>query len=365
MRIVLITPGGTTAGGGMGTVARSIQTGLDSSDRQTHLTVLDPRGDGPVWASPPRTLWVLLRFIALTLSGQVDIVHLNLSERLSIARKGLFLAWAKLLHLPVIVHHHGAEFVTEYDSRPGPYRWAVRWCVHQADHNLVLGQRWRRYLVDRLGVPGERVSVFYNAIADPGRRERAVQAGAGEGHVVMLANLSPRKGVSDLLAAAESLKNRGRPVRLTLAGGGQLDRYKREAADRGLGALCRFTGWVDSARAAALLRSADLFVLPSYQEGLPMAILEALATGVPVVTTRVGSIPEVLSDDQTCRFVTPGDAQMLAEVIDTLMADPAARVALAANGRALFEQRFQIERYVDRLVTLYAGYAGAVRVRSS
>jgi len=363
MRVILISPGGTTAGGGMGTVARSIVQALGAEHPHIQVHVLDPRGEGPVLASLPRTVVTLLHFVWLTLSRRADLVHVNLAERLSVPRKSLFIAWAQLLGLPVVAHHHGAEFIEEYDRRGPLYRRLVRWCVHSVDHNLVLGRPWQAFLVERLGVPTDHVSLLYNAIADPGRRPTPEPLRHRPARLVLIANLSPRKGVSELLQAVERLVAEGRDIDLRLLGGGQVARYREEAAARGLAGRCRFDGWVGPATVRQALQEADLFILPSFNEGLPMAILEALGTGVPVVTAPVGSIPEVLADGRTARLVAPGDAEGLARALAGLLDDAAARQSLADQGRHLFEQAFGMSGYIERLLGLYAGLTGSVRVR--
>jgi glycosyltransferase involved in cell wall biosynthesis len=155
------------------------------------------------------------------------------------------------------------------------------------------------------------------------------------------------------LAAIAKLRSEGLKIEATLAGGGELERYKGEAATLQLGEAARFLGLVSADRVAALLASADAFVLPSHEEGLPMAILEALSARVPVVATPVGSIPEVLEHNKTCLFVTPGSVDELADAIRILVTDPQTGRRLAENGRRLYERDFDFDEYMARLLDVY------------
>src|SRR6185437_15521512 len=115
-----------------------------------------------------------------------------------------------------------------------------------------------------------------------------------------------------------------------------------------------FTGWVDQATARELLAGSDALVLPAYDEGLPLVILEAMASGVPVICTPVGAIPEVFEDGHSALFVSPGDRPGLARTIRRLVDDPALRASLSEAGLAMYRDNFTMEAFTDRISALYA-----------
>src|SRR5512132_2326552 len=131
--------------------------------------------------------------------------------------------------------------------------------------------------------------------------------------------------------------------RATFAGGGAIELYRRKADSLGLLPRVDFAGWVDQRRAAELLAASDVLVLPSYDEGLPLVILEALTAGVPVVCSPVGAIPEVLEDGKSVVFVQLGDSQGLTDALAELGREPALRERLALEGRALYDREFSLE----------------------
>jgi glycosyltransferase involved in cell wall biosynthesis len=195
----------------------------------------------------------------------------------------------------------------------------------------------------------KKVTVRFNAAENVGVGADT----ADPWHFLIVANLSPRKGVGELLQAVARLKADGHPIRLTLAGGGQIDRYKAEAEELGITGRVDFTGWVSGKDVHGLLRSRSALVLPSYQEGFPMAIIESLSAGLPVIATPVGSIGEMMKNGDDCLLVQPGDVDGLTAALLTMATDAALRDRLKENGKALYAQHFDIDGYMQRMIALY------------
>ena len=121
----------------------------------------------------------------------------------------------------------------------------------------------------------------------------------------------------------------------------------------GLGNAVTFAGWVRGEEKLALLQEAALLALPSYAEGVPIAVLEAMAAGLPVVTTPVGGIPDLIADGRNGLLVQPGDVPALASAINRLLDDPALRGAMGDLNRQQVVAEYDVPRYVDRLLALY------------
>ncbi len=192
----------------------------------------------------------------------------------------------------------------------------------------------------RSGVPAGRIHVVPSGIdlgVHEGGYDRAglrARLGVSDGEVLVLqvAALAPHKSQVDFLRAASLVHGRSARIRFWLAGEGPL-REALEAAHRklGLGETVRLLGHRDDV--LDLYRAADLFCLSSYLEGLGTSILDAMAAGLPIVATRVGGIPEVVSDGETGILVPPRDPGALADAIMALAGDPGRRRAMGAKGR--------------------------------
>jgi glycosyltransferase involved in cell wall biosynthesis len=328
-----------------------------TSPGYAQLRPLDTRGGG----SPVYSIWLLASALAKLLrgrlSGRLVGVHVNMAERLSLFRKGVVIVVASALGLPVILHLHAAQLHHFYKSLPRPLQAMTRWVFSLPRTCIVLGATASQFVIHELGVPPERVVTVLNGVPEPTVARRSAGA-SGVQSILFLGNLSERKGVSDLLRALAQAGFAGQRVIVHIAGGGDVEGYRRQAASLGLEQLVRFEGWVNQPQVAQLLAETDLLVLPSYDEGLPLVILEAMANGVAVVCTPVGEIPSVLTDGLTARFVVPGDIVSIAAGLQSVLSDPALRETLEANGRRMFQRQFSLRKFFDNIAIIHKKHFG-------
>ena len=206
---------------------------------------------------------------------------------------------------------------------------------------------------------------------DPGRYGRdpdsppdapadAPNAG-GPIRLVFVGRLAPVKGVRVLLDAFGQALARGADLRLTVIGDGP-DRPALQAMAGPLGDRVRFTGYQSQDEVAAHLARSDLFVLASFAEGVPVVLMEAMASGLPVIATRIAGIPELVTDGESGRIVAPGDAAALTEAILHLAGDPGLRRRMGRAGRAAVARDFALPTEPARLAGLFiAGPGGNLR----
>jgi glycosyltransferase involved in cell wall biosynthesis len=313
--------------------------------------VVDSRGPGRAMWSPIYLARAVARTGWLIASRRVELVHVNVSVRGSVFRKLVITALARALGCPVVLHLHSGRFIEFFDGLPGGVRWLIGRMFRSAQCTVVLGTKWRRHIVDRVGVPAGRVEILRNAVPQPSTSIRMPHAGPCR--ILFLGNLSALKGVGELLAALSGDAMRARGWVLRMAGGGAVAEYQAQAEALGLARNIEFLGWVGREQVGALLEWADIMVLPSHTEGLPLSVLEALGAGVPVVVTAVGAIPDFIRDGESGLIVQPRDVADLAHALGRLIDAPELRRKLAAGGRALFASEFSVERYAERMVDIY------------
>jgi len=275
---------------------------------------------------------------------------------------------ARLARVPVVLSTvHNSLFDYEVSPlRRRLYVAAERWTSGLADRVVAVSDAVARDLVQRYGLPPARVVTVKNGIdADAfaaARPPAAVRAelglGPGARPIGVAARMTAQKGHAHLLDALPAVLARVPAVVCVLIGDGPL-RARLEARARALGvaARCRFTG--ARADVADLVAALEVVVLPSRSEGLPFALLEAMALGKPVVATTVGGCPEVVEDGRTGWLVPPGDAPALAGAVLRLLEDAPAARAMGARGAARVRAEFSLARMVDALQTLYAALLGA------
>ena len=256
---------------------------------------------------------------------------------------------------------------TRHISAPVPRNFATRWLYGSASRRIVTtGERLRLQVIEEAGVdPSHVVSIPTGIDLDrfrPGAANDARTAlGLDPGGIVVgiVATLRSWKGHRYLFEAFAGLADKS--ARLVVVGDGpQREALEALAKTLGIDARLRFTG--NQSDVAAWLRAFDLFCLPSYaNEGVPQALMQAMACALPVVTTPVGSIGEIVQDGETGRLVAPEDSTALREAIEALLADAALRARLAGAARTAALQRFGDDRMVERMLDVFTAVARTPR----
>jgi glycosyltransferase involved in cell wall biosynthesis len=340
-------------GGGMGSIMAYLASLETDPSGRFDLKPLESRGGGHISVSPVFLAAAIGRIFAEAGRGRLAVVHLNLAERGSVYRKAALLAATKLAGGRALLHLHAAQIVQFHASMGPGGKVLLRWMFRSADHCVVLGDVWRRWVSETFAIKPNRISVVYNGVPATAAKQRTVPAD-GRFRLLFVGNLLERKGVKDLLHAFSAPALRARNIELTMAGGGPVEQYRAMAQQLGIAERVRFTGWVSQDDARTLMVNSDALILPAYDEGLPLVILEALASATPVICTPVGSIPEVLADGENALFVTPGDESGIAAAIARLIDDPALGRQIASAGSVLYQRLFTMEAFARAVGSLYA-----------
>ncbi len=291
------------------------------------------------------------QYVRALLTDRPDLVHLHMSSHGSFVRKAVLFWIARAFAIPVIVHVHGSRFDEFHDRLPAPLRRGVRSVLTHAAAVLTLGERWAGRI--RRIAPGARVEVVPNAVVVPAMPP---PRGSAELSVVFLGAIGERKGAFCLLEAWAKLAaewDGPLPARLTLAGDGRVAEARRAIMELGIERSARVRDWLPAPEAAALLASADVFVLPSQHEGQPMAVLEAMARGVCVLASDVGGIPELVEDGRSGLLVPPDDVDSLGVALRVALMDRALRERLGAAARQRVLTEFDVDVVWRRLDALY------------
>lgn len=354
LRVVVLTP----AVGGQGGIARMMDgIGEAAAERETgdvSVRLVGTRGsDGGMW---PVVYFGALATIAwLCSTRRCDVLHVNLASFGSTYRK-LLLAWiARITGTPYVLHLHGGQYQEFWDTRPRLVKRLLATLFLRAARIIVLGAVWKDFIAARVPDAASRIQVMPNATRRPPgapSRERS----ADPLQILFLGKLSKEKGVPELLQALTSLRS-DRAWRAVLAGDGDVETTRQAVLRAGLDDRIDVPGWVGPDDVAALWQRSDIFVLPSHIENLPLSIIEAFAHGVPVVSTPVGSVPEIVEDGDTGLIVPVGDARALADALSRLVADEALRLRLAEAGRTAFDAKFEMGGYLERMIALWKSAA--------
>lgn len=299
------------------------------------------------------------RTVRLLLGGRVALVHAHVSSSASFWRKSLLLALARARGVPTLFHLHSGGFSQWVAARAASplLAWWIRRTIESSSAVVALSGASECWL--RGFAPRARVSVLGNPVAVPAGPPVYEQRppAPGPGKVLFLGWIYDFKGCYDLLRAWVLFRQRCPGWRLVVGGKGEVDRFLHEAEALGVREDLDFLGWVSGEAKERALREADVFVLPSYREGMPVSVLEAMAYGVPVLTTPVGGVPEMMRADEHGLWVEPGDVPGLADRLARLAESPALRERLARAAHAHVIDRNGTPAILASLIALYGRLA--------
>lgn len=335
------------ARGGMRTVVESYRS--DGFLARHRVELIAAYVDGNFMHRQMMLLAALTRFCWVLLVKDVGLVHIHAAMRGSFWRKGMFSTVARLFGKPVLLHLHGSEFKPFYERQPEPLRAAIRRHLERATRVLVLSESWRDYITSI--APGAAITVVPNYVTLP----PAIAPETRDGdQILFLGLVGERKGVFDLIPAFAPVHRQFAGARLTIAGNGEVERARRLCADHGLADCVALPGWTDGAAKQALLDRAAIYTLPSHNEGLPMSVLEAMAAGLAVVTTRVGGVPELITDGVDGLLVNAGDQEAIGTALGRLLGDADLRHQIALAGRERISARYSDRAVLPLLSSIYS-----------
>jgi glycosyltransferase involved in cell wall biosynthesis len=310
----------------------------------------------------------ILQVLALHRSGYRDVLAYSLGARSNapILRDLAVVGLVRRGFDRVVFHVHTGDYGARLAALPAPFR-RLGHAVFSRAELILLDPLLHE---DGRGFPAP-AAIHYLPYGseDPGARPPAQPPGPPL--ICFLGNLHEEKGTTALVFAAARLAAKRVPFRLVLAGGtpdhGERARLDLLIDDLGLGAQVEVRGPVEGVGKAALLGEATLFCLPSAYpaEGQPIAIIEAMAAGLPVVATRWRAIPSLVEDGVTGRLVEPGDIAGLADGIEALLTQPELARSMGEHGRRRFEQRHSASAFVRGFEAILAGTVPAVSAQSA
>lgn len=287
------------------------------------------------------------RACGLIASTPGAIVHVHMSYGMSFWRKAVVVFAARVFRRPSIVHLHGSRFHSWVASGGPVRRVGVRSTFRGCTMVVVLSESWARRVE---AFSGRRDCVVLpNPVAIPD----SPTSGADSRCVVFSGRLGERKGVYELVDAIRLLQTDGVDAHWLLAGDGDIDTVRAAVRELPVPSLVEVPGWLDHGELVLRIGSSQVFCLPSTDEGVPIAMLEAMAAGLVCVVTPVGGIPEVIVDGENGLLVPPRDSTALAQALRMALDEPELARMLGSRARSTVEKRYAVERVADRVDELY------------
>lgn len=305
--------------------------------------------------SPLGFLGAVLRsmgdLVAFPFRSRPDLVHVHSSHGFGFYRASLYLLFvAHLWRRPVVLHVHGSSFDDFVETENPALRTLQDLVFASSGTIIVLSEYWKRALAER--VPEDKLTVAPNAV-DASEYDPSFETAVPV--VAFVSNHVERKGINELVTAIDRLMRSDAPAfRARIAGAGpeswRVERLAERYDD------VDYLGYVSEAEKRALLGDASIYVLPAHAEGLPIALLEGMAGGNAVVATEVGSIPEVVGEENG-HLVRPGDADQLTDALSDLIERPDDVEAMGRTNHRLVRDEYSWPNVSERLTKVYRSLA--------
>lgn len=266
------------------------------------------------------TSYVRLAF-RMIFDKNIKILHLHTAADGSFWRKAQLVKLGILFNKKVVLHIHASRFKDFYNEASARKRRWIRKILLMVDVLIVLSDSWKEWFI-KIGIPERKIVVLHNItpyptiLADKKNNDNKI-------HFLFLGEIGKRKGIFDIIRCLSKhkieLENK---IELRIGGNKNEDELKRQIEDNQLQNIVKFEGWVGGNKKLELLNWADVFILPSFNEGLPISILEAMSYSMPIISTPVGGIPEIVKDNRNGILVSPGNEDDIYKAIKKYLDNP-------------------------------------------
>ena len=345
----MIVPNAAVKGG-----IASVVNGYRGSvlEQKYKIRYVESYRDGSKWQKLCKALCGYCAFFGQLLCNRPDIVHIHSSFGPSFYRKMPFIYMSCLFGIPVINHIHGAEFDRFYDKASERKKKRIARVYGKCARLIVLSEEWKERIA--VFVAKERIEVLENYCKIP---EEPYDTGRKSEQALFMGELGRRKGCYDIPAIWAQVIKEVPSARLVMAGDGEMEAVKEAFVKQGIDSGVTFPGWVRHEEKEKLFRESAVLLFPTYNEGMPMVVLEAMSYGLGIVTTNVGGIPKLIQNGMNGRIGKPGDIRSMAQDVIRLLREPELCRTYGRKARAFAARDYGVERHLQRLGAIYESVA--------
>lgn len=311
-KVLVIGPSMEKAKGGMTTVIKEMYES-DILVKDYEINIHASYRDGTLFYRLFYSIYAFIKF--LLIYKKYDIFHIHMASYGSTFRKGIYL---KVLEKKkILLHIHGAEYLKFYNNSSIIKKKIIYSIWKKANVIVVLSAKWKE----------EFDIIFKNlniVIINNGININNLKVGMSDivktkDNFLLLGRLGKRKGVYDVLTAIEQLNKEYPFIKVYLAGDGEIEKVKKIIEEKKLSLNIEVLGWINQKKKNEILKKVSTILLPAYNEGLPMSILEGMAIGKMIITSRVGAIPEVVIEGENGILISAGNIKQLKEAIERVI----------------------------------------------
>lgn len=345
MKKVLMVGSARESGGGVASVIRLMEKMPVWQEYRCHWlgTQIQAGKMTKAWYALTSYVWALFHI------WQYDIVHFHtVPDRICLVIQMPIFLLAMLGHKKIIMHVHMGNQLLQHTSNS-----LFLWHLKRADLIILLARKWKEMFAEKFPSVHTPTTVLYNAC----ECRDTISFEQRKKQIIFMGYMDDNKAPNILLEAIASLKSHDELDGWTviLMGNGDVARFSRMAVEMELTKEVEFTGYVTGCRKERIINEASILVLCSYNEGFPMVVLEAWSYGIPVVSTPVGGLPDVIEEGKNCLTFPFGDSKALAKQLRRLICDDGLRTDMGIYSQCFLRKHFSLENINAAIRKIYNG----------
>ena len=345
---VVMLGAGLNVMGGISSVEKLI---LEQGVPEVNLEHIPTLEEGSILKKILVFIKAISHLLSRLLKHKVDIVYIHFSSKGSTFRTAILIVISLFFRKPIVLHSHGSGFHIFYGNLPLWIQKTISYLFSKSSRLVVLSQSWKKFYVSNLHLEETKIVVLPNPVKFPLQIKDTKDSNIVK--FLFLGRIGKRKGAFELIEAFSKIPTKQRrQASLTMAGDGDVEQARSLVENLALTEKTIILDWVNSEKRDALLAESDVFVLPSYNEGLPMAIIEAMGFGLSVISSPVGGIPELICHGKNGLLVEPGNIKELSLAMQFLIENKQERIFFAERAKKDVAP-LDIKKYCLSLMTLY------------
>jgi len=283
-----------------------------------------------------------------------DIVHIHMAAHASYTRKRIFVKISKIFGKKIIIHQHSGEFDNYFNNEISESkRKDIIKVFGMADRVIVLSKEWADFFGKSV-CNSEKIIIVHNGVAHISKNNKSYM----DNNILVLGRLGKRKGTYDLLKAIPKILEIVPKAKFYMGGDGDIAQCKSIAQQNGILDNIEFLGWVSGEDKKRYLEESSIFILPTYNEGMPMAILDAMSYGLAVISTNAGGIPQIINSGVNGIRFEAGDIEAIILNITKLLMDTNYKRQLGMAGKETIQSKFNVRESVEKIVKVYEELMG-------
>ena len=343
IRVLMIGPARTVKGGMTTVVNNYFNYGLSNKVKLEYIETIN---DGNKISKFFKEIIGIIKYKKQI--NNYDIVHIHMASRRSTFRKCKYIKIAKKKDKRIIVHIHGGGFRDFYENECNQNKKnKIRKYLNSADKIIVLSKEWKEFFRKIVNI--EKITIIENGTPIQNDFNKDID----NKKILYLGRINREKGIYVLLDAATILIEKFPNINIRIGGDGEIKKIEEYIIKRNLSNNVTLLGWLDETNKEKELKESTYFILPSYYEGMPMSLIEAMAHKCISIATNVGGVPEVIKNKENGFIITPGNKQHIVKTFELCFENRKIRHKISENARVTISKKFNIENNINKTFNIY------------